>query len=145
MIECTITDNLPIAAAITGDAMTNGILEVTRGESASLDLYFTAPDADGVQVALDLTGAALHFRVKSRTGDANETGRIVKSSPASGIVLAAQTDPTLGHATLSLVPGDTAAMVPGLYVYEVRIVQASGFTRTAARGTFRLLGEVVNL
>ena len=145
MIECTITDNLPIAAAITGDAMVNGILEVTRGESASLDLYFTTLDAAGLQIALDLTGAVLHFRVKSRTGDANETGRIVKNSPATGIVVAAQVDPTVGHATLSLAPADTAAMVPGRYAYEVRIVQAGGFTRTAARGTFRILGEVVNL
>lgn len=148
-IDCTITDPRPLRAAITGDAMscTSGMIEMTRGETAELDLYFTTGDDDEAE-ALDLTGAEITFVVKARVGDPGDPRRITKTStPAAGITIAAdQTvgSATRGHATLALVAADTESrMTPGLYVFEVRILEASGNAKNAISGQYRLKGEAV--
>ena len=150
MITCTITDARRIACVITGDGMscnTNGLITIVRGESASLDLAFTTQNADGVEVPLNISGATVHFRVKRIPGNPADPV-VIRKATGSGIVHAPQSGGSLGRATLTLAPADTDGtppVAPGLYWFEVRILEASGFTRAARRGQFKVEGEVVDL
>lgn len=94
-------------------------LRMLRGQT--LPVLFTVKNHIGARV--DLTGATAHFSVRT---DLKAAPIVHKISPAGGIALAPQSGATLGQFTATLAPADTAALVPGDYVYDVWIVDATG-------------------
>jgi hypothetical protein len=60
------------------------------------------------------------FRVKQAVTDPTA---LINKSVGSGVTLLTQSGDTLGQAEIAGVPADTAAMDPGLYVYEVRVTE----------------------
>jgi hypothetical protein len=108
-------------------------LSMHRGESKVFDLYFT--DVNGA--ALSLTGATVVFEVSTNPGT---TIVLTRSSPGSGIVIDADqvTAGHKGHATLSLAPGDTAALPLDGYDYKAKVTESDGFVSVGSAGLFTL-------
>jgi hypothetical protein len=75
---------------------------------------------DETDTLVDLTDHGVSFRVKLAVTDAVP---LIAATVGDGITLLAQTGDTLGQAEIAIVPADTAAMDPGLYVYEVRVTE----------------------
>lgn len=103
---------------------------MTRGETFGLRV--TVTDQDGQLV--DLTGATAYARVRP---DPKAAPVISKSSPSTGIALAAQSGATLGQYTITIAVSDTASLPVGDYVWDTWVVLASG-TRHAVIATSRL-------
>jgi hypothetical protein len=115
--------------------------ELRKVRGTTIKLTITVRDQDGALV--DLTGATAHLRVRT---DLKSTAIIQKSSPASGIVLSAQSGATLGQFVATISHSDTAALEPGDYHWDSWIVTAAG-ERYAVIGPSKLtlLHEVTTL
>lgn len=94
-------------------------LRMVRGQT--FPVLFTVKNHVGARV--DLTGATAHLSVRT---DAKAAPVVHKSSPSAGVSLAVQSGLTLGQFTATLAPADTAALVPGDYIYDAWIVDATG-------------------
>jgi hypothetical protein len=75
---------------------------------------------DETDTLVDLTNHGVSFRVKQAVTDPTA---LINKSVGSGVTLLTQSGDTLGQAEIAGVPADTAAMDPGLYVYEVRVTE----------------------
>ena len=114
-------------------------LRMVRG--TTLRLTFTVKDERGV--AVDLTGATAHVRVRP---DLKAAPVITKSSPASGVVISTQTGSTLGQYVATVAPSDTASLQPGDYAWDSWVVTATGDRfAVVAPSTLTLLQEVTTL
>lgn len=102
-------------------------LSFFRGETWTVDCEVNGPeDAD-----LDLSGAALEFRISS------QTATLLTLTDADGIEI---TDAATGTCQVNVGPGDQAAIAPGgIYFYEFRVTDADGGVSVQARGRFIVL------
>ena len=90
---------------------------INQGESRMYTL--TVKDGNGVLVNLTPT-SALEFQVKANPGDTDPP--LVAKAIGTGVTILTQSGATLGQATIQLDPGDTSAIDPGLYAYDVVLV-----------------------
>ena len=97
------------------------------GESVTLD--FTCLDADGAPI--DLTGAAIVFRLASRSAF------LLDATLALGVVLI---DPAAGKCRVILSPAMQAAagVPPGDHQYELKISTSAGAVSIQAEGALTL-------
>lgn len=95
------------------------------GETMTIEI--TCLDATGAP--LDLTGAAIVFRLASRTA------RLLDAALGSGVTIV---DATAGQCRVVITPSmQTAASVtPGDHLYELRVTQPGGVVSIQAEGVF---------
>lgn len=101
-------------------------LQIIQGSSLTVRLTVTEEDtADRV----DLTGAAVHFRVKKLITD---TALVISKStavPAEIVIASPQTGDTEGQADVFFQPSDTSGIdltIDGKHVFDAWVVLASG-------------------
>jgi len=110
-------------------------LTVIRGDT--LTLNFTVTDQS--DVAVDLTGKTLFFTVKkkgTRGSDSDDSQALLAGSQDTF------DDPPSGEATIAFTATQTNSLVPGLYIYDVQIVDGSGNVVSSFTGTFEVLADV---
>lgn len=100
---------------------------VMCGETFSHTLYFTGADGS----VIDLTGRTACCQIRE--------------TPESAGLIAEMTctvNPQTGSINLYLSAADTAAILPGRYVYDFKTVDISGFARFYLGGFFDVLPSV---
>lgn len=85
-------------------------------------------------VAIDLTGATIHFTAKEDITDEDTDAAISKA-------VTSHTNPTGGITSIKLEPEDTN-VEPGMYSYDIQLQDASGNISTIAFGKFKILSRV---
>ena len=96
-------------------------LTIIRGDSAEIDVTFE--DADGI--AIDLTGKAVFFTVKTIDGIEKTDDSEAKISKK----ITVHTDPTAGKTQIALTSAETN-LTPGDYLYDLQIVNGSDVIST---------------
>lgn len=91
-------------------------------------------------LAVDITGAAIIFTVKSKVSDASA---LITRSVGNGIVIDLDQVNNKGKFQLSLIPTNTDKDL-GTYQMDIQIT-LFGKEQTPARGTFEILDVVTNL
>lgn len=92
-------------------------LSINRGTTFNITVNY---QKNGV--AADLTGATVRFTVKLPEFDTDNTD-------AAAVILknvTSHTNPTGGVSVISLVPSDTQNVIPGTYVYDIKVAELSG-------------------
>lgn len=112
---------------------------IYKGEDKSYIIKVV--DADGDRV--DITGFGVEFEVKTAAGATGQPA--IAKSVGSGITIAPDQVANKGEATLVLVPADTSALAPRLYVYDLVAIDVSGLRRVVIPPSDFDLREVVNV
>jgi hypothetical protein len=113
-----------------------GIYNITCNQGATFSRTLTWRDA--AKKAIDITGYTARMQVRSTADSAivvieltTDNGRIDTS-----------TSPLLGQVSLSIAAVDTAALAPGLYVYDLELVSPAGDVNRIIEGNFVVKAEV---
>lgn len=99
--------------------MTKILAAISFSEGETWRMSMTFYEADGA-TPLDLTGAEVEWAVAAAMIDTP----IASFDTATGIVIDA--DPTSGKAEMSIAPAAHAALLPGAYVHQARVVLSDG-------------------
>lgn len=119
-------------------------MRVPRGDSATVTLALTRPDAGGVVRAFPITDATheVWFTVK---GDTNlpDSAALIRKRLSSGGDMTIRPAPDDWIVDVHVAAGETALIEPGDYFYDAQVkVLASGETRTMVIGRFVVLPDV---
>jgi len=119
-------------------------VQVFRGDSATITLGLTRPDANGKPQAFPIATMTheVWVTVKSNAGETDGEAVIRKklSNPGDMVIRAAPNDWIVD---VTIPAGETAFLDPGRYVYDAQVkVLASSEVRTMAVGRFEVLPDV---
>lgn len=108
---------------------------ITRGDTISLTVVVTASGA-----IYPLIGVQMWFTAKNSLNDP-DSAAVFQKTVGSGIVI---TGPTLGQATITILPADTAGLPSSktLLVYDLQIEDSNGQVYTAASGNLIVVPDV---
>ena len=108
-------------------------LKISRGTTYSINVAYSR---NGVPATL--VGATVRFTMKPVEYDESTTD-------ATANVLKNVTDGTVdGLATITIVPDDTATLIPNKYYYDVKVENADGTIYKLDEGTVSLDGSPTN-
>lgn len=111
-------------------ASRNMPIELVRGAAGNINLTLTDVDA----TPIDLTGATVVFAVKKK----EKTLQAYDGDQATAEILIEQTvhtDAPNGETTIEVTNDDTD-LVPGNYVYGIKIIPSSGDSRPSSTAPF---------
>ena len=85
--------------------------------------------------AVDLTGYSADMQVRAAT----DTSIIIELSTSNSRVVIT---PNLGQTTLNLTATETAALAPGIYVYDLNLTASNGDVNKILAGNFVVIASV---
>lgn len=110
-----------------------GQLKIDRGTTYNINFNY---QRDGV--AETLVGATVRFTAKSTeySDDATDSDAVIAKNVTDGT--------SLGTATITIDPADTATLAPGRYFYDIKVQEAGGAIYKCDEGTIKLDGSPTN-
>ena len=145
-IQTTVTLEQPIFAVVSleGVCMSRGdnSISVFRGDNRKPEVASNWPDG----APIDLTGAQITMTVKKQASDHDNLALFQKRNTAAGGSDAEILvwDPTGGRFSIFIVPVDTKEKTPGMYVYDIQAILASGDVVTLVKDSFVLKEDVTH-
>lgn len=107
------------------------IKKFIRGDSRVINI--TVTNAGGT--VKDITGGKVMFTLKSTSDTSDDTAAAVQKTVTS------HTNPTLGLSQISLVPTDTSGLTPGMYYYDLQVVDAGGNVTSTKQDTWEIIPD----
>ena len=101
-------------------------LAITRGESATFQLYVTNPDeavSGEASPPVNLTGSRVVFTVKRCISDKDV---VFRKDSANGVLEIALVDAKAGEVEIYITPDDTSRLEAGEYVFDVWVILVDG-------------------
>lgn len=123
----TNTATVPVSPPVTD------VISMFRGDDFSKLVTAYAAGPTGALALVDMTGGSARLTVKKKKSD---TANILQKT---GVV---QSPGTAGQVLFSIVPADTASVVPDQYFYDVQVTTAAGLVYTVIASTFELKYDV---
>ena len=117
--------------------MTATIQNITLEQGTDFQQAFVVVDASGNPV--NLTGAGAALQIRDYPGDPNAL--VSLNTNTGGLVITAST----GTITAIIAEAVAATIVPGLYVYDLKLLNASGLTSRAFQGSVTVSPAVTTL
>lgn len=131
-------DEVTVVATATNPATTpatanNDSLSMFRGDSFSLLVTAKRKSSTGALEVIDMTGGSAKLTLKKKKSD---TANIIQKTGA------VQSPGTAGNILFAMVPGDSSAVAPDVYFYDVQATTAGGSVYTVVQGTFEIKYDI---
>ena len=112
-----------------------GKFTLNRGTTFSLNITYKKNG-----VAASLVGCTVRFTIKDAEYDTNtsDTTAAVKKNITSHV------DAVNGLTNVTLVPADTSTVTPGLYYYDLKVMEGDGSVYKIDEGTVTIDGSPTN-
>lgn len=145
-ISCVVELAQSIFAVVSreGDCMStnDNSIRMFRGDNRKADITANWPD----NTPVDFTLAKLTMTVKERAADPDADALFQRKNAAAGgsdseIFVS---NPTGGQFTVFVVPDNTVAVNPGMYIYDIQAILASGDVLTLVKDKFILKADVTH-
>jgi hypothetical protein len=108
--------------------MTAGFHPITIEQGANVVIPLIIWTVLNVPPPVDLTGYTAAMMIRQNINDPNPV--ISLSSPSNGIVLGG----TAGTITITISPSMTSPLNPGMYVYDLKIIDSNGNPQRLLQG-----------
>lgn len=109
------------------------IRDFIRGDTRLINIKFV--QSDGV-TPIDITGGKVYFTVNASNSPTDDT------SIAFQKLVTSHTNPTQGQTQVKIVTGDTQNIAPGVYYYDVELVDSSGNVTSLKQDEFDINADI---
>jgi hypothetical protein len=109
------------------------ISDYIRGDTRVINI--TCVESDGT-TPINLTGATVYFTLNSSKTPTSDASASLQKTVTS------HSDPNNGITSITINPADTQALTPGVYYYDVQLVDASGHVTSLKQDTFKINADI---